>query len=231
MFLDRGSLGDIAAMTLKLTVTDLACRRGMREVFSGVSFSLREGEGVLLTGPNGSGKTTLLRTLAGFLRPSGGHIHLEGGEADWELPEHCHYIGHLNGVKAAFTVRENLAFWFGFFGQAGDKDGATEAAMARFALAPLADIPAGLLSAGQKRRLGLARLVLVQRPIWLLDEPSVSLDKASVTVLADVVRAHLAEGGLVIAATHVPLGMPLATTVTLGAPEPADSAQDQIGIT
>ena len=200
---------------LALTVSDLACRRGMREIFSGIDFRLEEGNGLLLTGPNGSGKTTLLRMLAGFVEPAAGEVRLEGVEGeDGEEPEvgeMCHYVGHLNGIKHSFTVMENLRFTGEFFG-GGDYKRAIEV----FGLEGMEDIPAGLLSAGQKRRLGLSRLIVAPRPLWLLDEPSVSLDVASVKVLAGVVSDHVKKGGMVIAATHVPLGIDFTGELVLG---------------
>jgi heme exporter protein A len=198
---------------MKLVVENLACRRGIRTVFSGIAVQLQKGEGLLLTGPNGSGKTTLLRMLAGFIEPAEGEIWLEGGDDERELAEQCHYVGHHNGVKHSFTVAENLHFIADFLGS-GDKK--YDEAIEIFGLEGLEDIPAGLMSAGQKRRLGLARLVLVPRPIWFLDEPSVSLDVASVKVLAGVVSRHVKQGGMVIAATHVPLGIDFAAELVLG---------------
>ena len=200
---------------LALRVSDLACRRGMREIFSGIDFRLEEGKGLLLTGPNGSGKTTLLRMLAGFIEPAGGEVRLEGVEGeDGEEPEvgeMCHYVGHLNGIKHSFTVMENLHFTGEFFG-----GGNYQRAIEVFGLEGMEDIPAGLLSAGQKRRLGLSRLIVAPRPLWLLDEPSVSLDVDSVKVLAGVVSDHVRKGGMVIAATHVPLGIDFAGELKLG---------------
>jgi heme exporter protein A len=196
---------------MKLVAENLTCRRGMRTIFADVSFSLEKGNGLLLTGPNGSGKTTLLRMLAGFIEPADGEVWLEGGLKDHELAEQCHYVGHLNGVKHSFTVAENLRFLGDFLG--GDN---YEEALETFELEELEDIPAGLMSAGQKRRLGLARLVLVKRPVWFLDEPSVSLDVKSVEILAGVVTRHVEQGGMVIAATHVPLGLDFAGELVMG---------------
>lgn len=196
---------------MKLTVTDLACVRGGRTVFEGLNFTLASGSGLELTGPNGSGKSSLLRIIAGFIPAAAGSIALEGGASEETLGEQCHYLGHLNGVKRAFTVRENLDFWADFLG-GGEVDHALQA----FSLEALHDIPAGLLSAGQARRLGLARLKLATRPVWLLDEPSVSLDEASRKQLGKIVSAHMKSGGMVIAATHAPLGVKFARTLKLG---------------
>lgn len=184
---------------------------------SGVSFSVAAGEALLLMGPNGSGKTTLIRAIAGFIRPSAGTIALEGGAAERELAEQCHYVGHLTGVKASLTVAQNLAFWAAYLGDdARPAAERVEAALSDFGLAALAAYPAGLLSAGQKRRLGLARLGVTPRPIWLLDEPTVSLDAAATELLAGLIRRHLAGAGLVIAATHLPLGLEQPTYLRLG---------------
>ena len=171
-------------------------------------------------GPNGAGKTTLIRMIAGLLAPAAGRIGLDGGDAERSLGEQCHYVGHLNAVKSSLTVEENAAFWCRFLGGgAGDR---IEPALAGFGLAQLRDIPAAYLSAGQKRRLGLARVLLAERPIWLLDEPTVSLDRAAQGMLAVAVDAHVAAGGLVVAATHAPLGFAKSRELHLGsAAEPA----------
>lgn len=200
---------------MRLTVENLACVRGARTVVRDVSFSLGSGEGMLLEGPNGAGKTTLLRTLAGFIRPGAGAIRLEGGDDERPLGEQCHYVGHLNGLKAGYTVEENLRFYWEFL-EGADED-AVEDAMDAFNLEALRRIPAGLLSAGQKRRLCLARLPLARRFVWLLDEPSVSLDTASLQILVNTVRDHLTRGGVVIAATHTPLGLGVPQTLTISA--------------
>jgi heme exporter protein A len=170
------------------------------------------GEALLVTGPNGAGKTTLLRTLAGFLTPETGQLRLDGSDAEASIAEQCHYVGHANAVKLSLTVSENADFWGGFLGGGGDR---RDAAFATFGLEALRDIPTGYLSAGQRRRAGLMRLVLAPRPIWLLDEPTSSLDRAGQEMLADVVNAHLAGGGLVVAATHLPLGFDRARELSL----------------
>jgi heme exporter protein A len=201
----------------------LRARRGGRILFAGLSFSVAAGEALLVTGPNGAGKTTLLRTLAGFLAPEAGQIRLEGGAADAGTGEQCHYIGHANAVKPSLTVAENAAFWDGFLG-GGAPEGAPdrlEAALALFGLEPLRDIPVGYLSAGQRRRAGLMRLALARRPIWLLDEPTASLDQAGQEALAAAVNAHLSGGGLAVAATHMPLGFDRARELRLSRPAAA----------
>jgi len=196
---------------MQLTVQDLTCVRGGRCVFEGLCLQVKGGAGVALTGPNGSGKSSLLRVLAGFIPPAAGSVRFEGGDDDAPLGAQCHYVGHLNGVKRVFTLRENLAFWAEYLG-GGDVAHALET----FELDALSDIPAGLLSAGQARRLGLARLALVNRPVWLLDEPTVSLDAGSRKILARVIKGHLKGGGIIIAATHVPLGLTLDKELKLG---------------
>ena len=166
---------------MKLIAEGLTSIRGGRTLFAGLSFAVGAGEALLLLGPNGAGKTTLIRTIAGLLGPAAGTIRLEGGDAERSVGEQCHYVGHLNAVKSSLTVEENATFWCRFLG--GRRDG-LDAALAAFGLAALRDIPAAYLSAGQKRRLGLARVLLADRPIWLLDEPTVSLDRAAQEVLA-----------------------------------------------
>lgn len=203
-------------LQMQLDAFELTCVRGGRAVFDALSLSVTSGNGLLLTGPNGAGKSSLLRVLAGYIRPAGGRIELSGGSADTPLGEQCHFVGHLNGVKRALTVQENLSFWKEFLG-----GGDVERAMDAFTLTRLRDIPAGMLSAGQARRLGLARLALAERPVWLLDEPSVSLDKASLKILADVIRDHIKGSGIVVAATHAPLGVKFSRELKLGAPKGA----------
>jgi heme exporter protein A len=190
---------------LRLVVENLVVDRGARRIVDGLSFAVEAGEALVLVGPNGAGKTTVIRTVAGLIGAAGGTIALEGGDAEKELSAQAHYIGHLNALKPSLTVEENLRFWAEYLG-AGTQASIDEALVA-FDLEPLAAIPAGYLSAGQKRRACLARLIATPRPLWLLDEPTVSLDAASVKLLANCVGTHLAEGGLVLAATHIPLGL------------------------
>lgn len=178
-----------------------------------VSFEIAGGEALTLTGPNGVGKTTLLRALAGLLPPLSGSVGLGGGDQERSVGEQCHFVGHLNGIKPALSVAENLDFFAKFLG--GTAAMASRAAET-LGLSDLEDVPAALLSAGQKRRLGLARLLCAERPLWLLDEPAVSLDTASQDILSGMVTAHLSAGGIVAAATHTPLGWPNARTVNLG---------------
>ncbi|WP_295559118.1 heme ABC exporter ATP-binding protein CcmA [uncultured Hyphomicrobium sp.] len=202
----------------------LTVERGTRTVISDLSFTARAGEALLVVGPNGAGKTTLIRTIAGFIPPSAGVISLKGDTSDRDIAELSHYVGHLTGVKSNLTAAENLAFWAAYL-EGGDRAAVSDKvdhALSLFGLGALADYPAGLLSAGQKRRLGLARLSVAARPIWLLDEPTVSLDAASTELLAGLIQEHLAGGGLVIAATHLPLGLEEPTYLRLGAKGAAD---------
>lgn len=179
---------------MELRLSDIAVARGGVPVLSGVSFTLTEGAAMILRGPNGSGKTTLLRTIAGLQPPLAGKIE---GAADTVA-----YAGHADGLKAMLSVAENLTFWAAVYGRR-DIDAALDA----YALAPLADRLTGTLSAGQKRRAGLARLMVTGRPIWVLDEPTVSLDVDAVKLFANAVRAHLGAGGMALLATHIDLGL------------------------
>jgi len=206
---------------MQLIAEKLCARRGGRLLFAGLSFAVGAGEALLVTGPNGAGKTTLLRTLAGFMVPEAGQVRIDGGAAEAGIGEQCHYVGHANAVKPGLTVAENAAFWGGFLeGETGESPAQARdrlaAALATFGLEALRDIPAGYLSAGQRRRAGLVRLLLARRPIWLLDEPTASLDQAGQDVLVGVVNRHLAGGGLAIAATHLPLALDRARGLHLG---------------
>jgi heme exporter protein A len=190
----------------------LGCQRGGRTIFRDVSFVLAPGEALLVRGPNGAGKTSLLRQVAGLLPLAAGELRLEGATPEETLPELCHYIGHLSAVKASLSVSENLRFWSDFLG--GEND--PEKGLAAFGLEALSGIAAGLLSAGQKRRLALARLLAVPRPIWLLDEPQNSLDSASLKLLDAALESHLGGGGIAIVAAHTPLKTKFARRIALG---------------
>ena len=200
---------------ITLVVDNLAIGRGIRRIAEGLTFRVAAGEGLLLTGPNGAGKTTLLRTIAGFLRPLDGSVRLDGLGDEREFGEACHYVGHANGLRGSLTARENLVFWQRFFSGVTDP-AMIDAALDAFNLLDLEDIPAGALSAGQKRRLGLARVLAAKRPLWLLDEPNVSLDTASQRLFAAVVDRHLSSGGVALAATHLQLGSSISRELKLG---------------
>ncbi|HYJ58012.1 MAG TPA: heme ABC exporter ATP-binding protein CcmA [Methyloceanibacter sp.] len=196
-----------------LAAHDISCQRGGRTVFGGLSFELSPGQALLVTGPNGAGKTSLLRQLAGLLPLAGGELRLDGADPEAALPELCHYVGHADAVNTGLNVGENLAFWAEFL----DGDPARlKHSLAAFGLAPLADLPAELLSAGQKRRLALARLFAAPRPVWLLDEPQASLDDASLKLLDTAVKEHLQTGGIAVVASHVPLKTKFAHKLALG---------------
>ncbi|MEO0823408.1 MAG: heme ABC exporter ATP-binding protein CcmA [Pseudomonadota bacterium] len=191
---------------MDLVLDDIACRRAGRTVFAGLSQRLAAGRALVVTGPNGTGKSTLLRLLAGFLPLTGGAVRLGEvslGADRGAFQERVAYAGHLDAVKPALAVGENLALWAGLEG----RPDAVGPALERFGLSRIAERPAAECSAGQKRRLGLARLLVLDRPLWLLDEPTVSLDAASAALVAELVEAHCAAGGLAVVATHVDLGL------------------------
>jgi heme exporter protein A len=188
---------------LRLSASALSCVRGSRAVFHDVTFDLAGGEALAVTGPNGAGKSSLLRLLAGLIQPAGGTVAVVGGDADLTLGEQAHYVGHLDALKSSLTVSENLSFWASYLGGGAE----TAPALAAVGLDALADLPAAYLSAGQRRRLSLARLLAAPRPIWLLDEPTSALDAAGQARLAELMRRHLAGGGMIVAATHGPLGI------------------------
>lgn len=202
---------------LSLNVEGLACVRGGRAVFGGLSFAAAGGDAIELRGPNGAGKSSLLRLLAGLLPPAAGAIVWTGADGAARPP--LTYCGHRDPVKAWLTVREHLAWWRDL-----DGNGSIEAAAGAMGIGPLLKVAGGLLSAGQRRRLALARLAIAGAPVWLLDEPAVSLDEDGVGLLMAMIGRHRARGGLVVVATHQPTGLPDARTVNLGrdAPDGAD---------
>jgi heme exporter protein A len=197
---------------MRLNAVDLACRRGGREVFTSVSFRLARGEAMAVTGRNGAGKSSLLRLIGGFIRPSGGRVWLDGGHAELTIAEQAHYLGHQDAVKPSLSIFENLQFWADFFGDRAIK---VHEALETVGLGAIAALPAAYLSAGQRRRLSIARLLTIKRPIWLLDEPASTLDTAGKERLAGFMRSHLAEGGLILAATHGELGLSAAQELSL----------------
>ncbi|WP_127088585.1 heme ABC exporter ATP-binding protein CcmA [Aquabacter cavernae] len=194
----------------------LACRRGTRLLFENLSFSVRSGEALVVTGANGVGKSSLLRLAAGLLTATSGRARLEGDAADTRMSERTHYLGHDDALKASLTVRENLGFWRAVLGSQGLP---VEDALDEVGLGGLGRLPAMVLSAGQKRRLAIARLLVSRRPLWVLDEPTTALDAQAQARFAALGRTHLQAGGLILAATHTPLDFgPGARELRLGAP-------------
>ena len=198
-------------MAVRLSGSGLVAERGGRVVFTDVGFAVGGGEMLAVTGPNGAGKSTLLRVVAGLLQPVAGAIRIEP-EPEAGISGAVHYLGHLDALKPSLSVADNLAYWRRLYGGDGD----IEAALDKLGVAHLIDLPAGRLSAGQKRRVALARLLVAERPVWLLDEPATALDAAAETMLGGLIAAHLATGGLVIAATHRPLPVVPSAALALG---------------
>lgn len=196
---------------MKLVVEGLGVDRGGRPVLRDLGFSLGAGEALAVLGPNGAGKSTLLRTIAGLIAPAAGRVALEGGDPDLALREQTHMLGHLDAVKGGLAVRRNLAFARDVLGGGGDLDAALETV----GLAHIADLPGSALSAGQRRRLALARLLAAPRPLWLLDEPTAALDADGQRLLAQLMADHRVKGGLIVAATHAELDLPGAATLDL----------------
>ena len=210
---------DIAA---DLIGEDLACRRGECRVFAGLSFSLPPGGALVLTGANGSGKTSLLRLLAGLISPAAGRLVWGSAPIEHDPATHrarLHYVGHQDGVKPDLTPRETLAFWAAL---RGFRTPRLDEALGAFALAPVADWPCRWLSAGQRRRLALARLCATAAPLWLLDEPISALDQDNQTRLEEVIVAHRADGGRVVVATHMPIEIAAAARLVLDDFAPTD---------
>ncbi len=210
-----GGCGQAKARLMQLTGDNLVCDRGGREVFAGLHFSLSSGEALVVTGRNGAGKSSLLRVIAGLVHLTSGRLELDGGEPDASIAEQAHYVGHQDAVKPSLTVAENLQFWARYLG-GGELP--IDAALKAVDLAPLATLPAAYLSAGQRRRLSIARLAAIPRPLWLLDEPTSALDVPSQNRLADLMRSHLAGGGMIVAAAHGPIGLDNARELKIGPP-------------
>ncbi|MDX8462736.1 heme ABC exporter ATP-binding protein CcmA [Mesorhizobium humile] len=199
---------------MRLIAENLGGERGGETVFSNIGFALDKGEALIVTGPNGSGKSTLLRVVAGLLPAAAGKVLVEGGgEAFPTVASASHYLGHLNAMKTALSVEENLGFWRAFQGEPGL---GVEEALETVALGGLGHLPFGYLSTGQRRRASIAKLLVSRRPVWLLDEPTAGLDKASEERFAGLMRGHLGEGGILVAATHLPLGLEGAKVLGMG---------------
>ncbi|EHK58531.1 heme ABC exporter ATP-binding protein CcmA [Allomesorhizobium alhagi] len=198
---------------MRLIADNLSGERGGEQVFSGVGFALEAGESLIVTGPNGAGKSTLLRILAGLLPPSSGAIGVEGGgEGFPTVSAASHYLGHENAMKTALTVSENLGFWREFLGEPHLE---CSEALEIVGLGDIGHLPFGYLSTGQRRRASIARLLVSYRPVWLLDEPTAGLDQASEHQFAALMKAHLDDGGIIVAATHQPLGLEGAQTLAM----------------
>jgi heme exporter protein A len=198
---------------MRLVAENLSAARGGETVFSGVSFALTSGGALVVTGPNGAGKSTLLRVVAGLLRPESGSVRLEGG-GDEGLAAQCHFLGVQNAMKPALSITENLGFWRDFNGCAKLS---IDEALDAVGLPGLGATPFAYLSTGQKRRAAIARLLVSHRPVWLLDEPTSGLDAKGEEVFAGLLKAHLAEGGIAVAATHLALGIEGAEELRMGA--------------
>ena len=199
---------------MRLSVENLACERGERRIFEGVSFTLELGDALTVLGRNGAGKSSLLEIIAGRLAPAAGRLLL-GDAGERSLPECLHYVGHRDALKAALTAGENLVFARDFL---GDPALPPAEALAAIGLAHALDLPVAYLSAGQRRRVALARLLVSERPLWLLDEPSAALDSASQEILRRLIEAHRETGGIVIATTHAPLFLADAQDLTIERP-------------
>jgi heme exporter protein A len=200
---------------MRLIGEELGGERGGDKVFAGVSFALEAGRALAITGPNGAGKTTLLRIVAGLLPAMEGRVALEGGGETWPSAQAAaHFLGHQNGMKTALTVEENLAFWRDFNGEPRLE---VNEALAMVGLGSIGHLPFGYLSTGQRRRAAIARLLVSYRPLWLLDEPTAGLDAASERQFAALMTAHLDDGGMIMAATHLPLGLGGAQELRMGA--------------
>ena len=194
---------------MRLVAEGLSAKRGEDLIFHDISFEIASGEALVVKGPNGSGKSTLLRVLAGLLPMESGAIKLHAATQPVErLSEAAHYLGHRNAMKRELTVEENLAFWKAFLGDfSGDAGVSVDEAAEAVGLGGIVHLPFGYLSAGQQRRMAMAKLLVAWRPVWILDEPTAALDAAAEAMFAGLVMTHLSRGGMAIAATHQPLGL------------------------
>ncbi len=200
------------------TGTDLVCFRGGRTVFAGLGFALGPGEALILRGANGSGKSSLLRLMAGLNRPLEGTIAWESEPVSEDPEAHnarLHYIGHADPVKPVLTVAENLRFWTSLRPGFGDGD-TLSSALGRLGIGHLADVPGQFLSAGQKRRVNLSRILAAPAPLWLLDEPGTALDRAAKKNLHDAIAEHRAGGGMVVTSSHTEESLPDSREIDLG---------------
>lgn len=197
---------------MSLSLSNITCTRGDRTLFSGLDLNVARGDALLVRGPNGSGKSSLLRLIAGLLRPAEGDVRWTDDDEDASLQTRLHYLGHLDALKAPMSVSETLSFWARMLGGKGD----TAEAIKHWHLATLADLPCGVLSAGQRRRVALAQLSLTDRPLWLLDEPTGPLDAAGVGLVETAVRKHCGAGGIAIIATHRAMDIGEARVLDLG---------------
>ena len=199
---------------MRLVAQGVTGERGGEIIFSGINFALGEGEGLVITGANGSGKSTFLRIVAGLLAPAEGEITLDGATEDFPtVAAATHYLGHQNAMKPVLSVVENLTFWQQFSGMPHLD---IPEALEMVGLESIGHLPFGYLSTGQRRRISIAKLLVSYRPIWLLDEPTAGLDKASERQFADLMSAHMDDGGIIVAATHIPLGLANVGSLDMG---------------
>lgn len=218
-----GESGRVTFQDLKLDADKVSCMRGGRLVLDRLSFACDAGTPLIVRGPNGAGKSTLLRVIAGLATLSHGTLRLSGNQIADEGGvnlDQVHYVGHADGVKSVLSVRENLSFWSALLG-ANSPPSSLEQALDAFDLGGVADLPAQFLSAGQRRRVSLARLVVSERPLWLLDEPTAALDASALEKLRSLMAAHCASGGLLVVATH--------DTLELAGARPLDLSSSQRG--
>ena len=199
---------------MRLEADNLAGERGGETIFAGLSFALGDSEALVVTGPNGSGKSTLLRIICGLLAPQAGKVELREDGTVLPVRAACHYLGHQNAMKPALSVRENLSFWQKFNGAPQSE---IDEALEAVDLPGVEHLPFGYLSTGQKRRVSIAKLLVSPRPLWIVDEPTAGLDKASEARFAEIMRGHMREGGMIVAATHIPLGLEGVRTLDMAA--------------